>query len=149
MVTPILELVSTMPRILNPPTVRPPGGAYSHGVLVGAPFKRLLISGQVPVRLDGTVPEGLEAQLAQSFDNLLAIIAAAQMVPDDIVKTTTYVTQPGAIAIYRKVRMDKLGAITPASTYLEIAGLASADWLCEIEAEVVREANVPASWKPA
>ena len=138
-----------MPRILNPPTIAPTGGPYSHGVLVGAPFKRLIMSGQVPVRSDGSVPEGLEAQLAQVFDNILALIGAAQLDVADIVRLRVFVTVPDSLRVYRKVRMDKLGPIAPASTFLQVAGLASPDWLCEIEAEVIREANVPASWKSA
>jgi len=38
------------------------------------------------------------------------------------------------------VRESKLGKAAPASTYLEVAGLAAPNYLVEIEGEAVREA---------
>ena len=131
-----------MPRYLNPKTVPPPASRYSQAVAVGAPFKRLIVSGQLGIDASGALAEGMEAQLAQAFDNVLALVAAADLEATDIVKTTVYVTVPGSVALYRKVREAKLGKHQPAATYLEIAGLARPEFLVEIEAEAVREANV-------
>jgi len=39
----------------NPPTVRAPTG-YTHGVLVTSPGRRLIMSGQVGIAPDGTIP---------------------------------------------------------------------------------------------
>lgn len=77
--------------------------------------------------------------MAQAFDNLLAVVAAAGLTSADIIKTTTYVTVPDAVAIYRKIREEKLGKGFPAATYLQVAGLALAEYLVEIEGEAVRE----------
>ena len=51
-----------MTRFLNPPTIVTPGSRYSHGVEHRLGMRRLVISGQVGIRPDGAVPEGLEAQ---------------------------------------------------------------------------------------
>jgi len=84
--------------MLNPPTVYPPASRYSHGVLTGGPGRRLLISGQVGVRQDGTLAEGLDARLEASFANVLAIVEAAGMRPEHITKLTIFVTVQGAVS---------------------------------------------------
>lgn len=122
-------------RMLNPPTVYPPASKYSHGVLTEGPGRRLLISGQVGVRQDGTLAEGLDAQLEAAFANLLAVVEAAGMGPEHITKLTVFVTVQGAVAAVRAVRETFLGAHAPSATYLEVAGLARPDWLCEVEGE--------------
>jgi len=129
-----------MPRYLNPKTVPAPASRYSQAVAVGAPFKRLIISGQLGIAPDGVLAAGIDAQMAQAWDNVLALVAAADLEPADLVKTTVYVTVPGSVAVYRKLREAKLGKHQPAATYLEIAGLARPEFLVEIEAEAVREA---------
>jgi 2-iminobutanoate/2-iminopropanoate deaminase len=128
-----------MPRFLNPPSVRAPASRYSHGVLIGPQAKRLLISGQVGIQRDGTLPLAFKEQLELAFDNLLAVVENAQLELTDIVKIVTYVTVPGSIAVYREVRESKLGKHAPAATYIEVAGLADPRFLVEIEGEAVRE----------
>lgn len=128
-----------MPRFINPPNVREPSSSYSHGVLLAPHSKRLIISGQVGVRPDGTIAEGLEAQTEQVFDNLLAVVEAGGMKPTDIVKIVTYCVVPDQFHIVREVRTRKLGKHAPASTLLRVAGLANPDFLIEIEAEAVQE----------
>ncbi len=67
-----------MPRSFNPAGVAPPSSQYSHGVEHGLKGRRrLIISGQVGLRRDGTLADGLEAQLAQCWDNLIAVLQAA------------------------------------------------------------------------
>jgi 2-iminobutanoate/2-iminopropanoate deaminase len=128
-----------MPRFFNPSTVAAPATRYSHGVEHGARARRLVISGQVGIRPDGTLAEGLEAQLEVAWDNLIAVVRDAGMDIPDLVKTTIFVTVPGSIMTSRAVRERKLQGHAPASTYLEIAGLARADFLAEIEGEAVKE----------
>ena len=57
----------------------------------------------------------------------------------DLVKMTTYVTVPGSVATFRRVRDRRFAGHAPASTYLEVAGLASPRFLVEIEGEAVKE----------
>lgn len=129
-----------MPIYLNPASLPQPSSRYSQGVLIGTASKRLLISGQIGLRPDKVLAQGLEAQTEQAFDNLLALVAAAEMAPTDLVKLVTYCAVPGSIAIIRNVRERKLGRHAPASTYIQVAGLASPDYLVEIEGEAVRDA---------
>ena len=129
-----------MPRFLNPPNVPRPSSRYAQAVALGPAIKRLVISGQVGLNAEGVLAHGLEAQMARAFDNLLALVEAAQLTPADIIKTTVYVTVPGSVAAYRQIREAKLGKGFPAATYLEVAGLALPEYLVEIDGEAVREA---------
>jgi len=128
-----------MPRSLNPATIAPPSSQYSHGVEHRLDGRRLVIAGQVALRPDGTVPEGLEAQLAQCWDNLVEVLRAAEMDVGDLVKVTIFVTVPNAIAVSRRVREQKLRGHAPAATFLQVAGLARPEFLAEIEGEAVKE----------
>ena len=101
--------------------------------------RRLVIAGQVGVKPDGSLAQGLEAQMEQAWENLLAIVADAGMEPKDLVKVTAFVTVHGSVLLHRAVRDRMLGDHTPASTYLEVAGLARPEFLFEVEGEAVRE----------
>jgi enamine deaminase RidA (YjgF/YER057c/UK114 family) len=121
----------------NPAGVHTPGSRYSHAALVEGGGRRLVISGQVGVRPDGTFVEGGEAQVAQALENLGAILAAHGMGPANIVKMTAFLTDRGLIPGWRKQREAFLGTLAPASTLLIVAGLADPRWVFEVEAEAV------------
>jgi len=128
-----------MPRFLNPPDVPPPASRYSHGVEHGASARRLVISGQVAIGPDGSIPEGLEEQTELCLDHLERVLAAAGMGLSDLVKITVFCTRPGSVRTIRAIRERRLGTHAPASTYLEVAGLADPRFLVEIEGEAVRD----------
>jgi len=128
-----------MAVFLNPPAVPKPSSNYAQGVLVKASARRLIISGQVGVNAQGVVREGMEAQTEQVFDNLFAVLAAAGMEPQDLVKLVIYCTRPQETALVRQVRARRLGSLTPASTFLIVPALANPDFLIDIEGEAVRE----------
>ncbi len=128
-----------MPRFFNPPDVPPPASRYSHGAEHGAHARRLVASGQVAIRADGSVPESLEEQVEVCLDNLERVLAGAGMGWGDLVKITVFCTRPGSVRVIRAARERRLGDHAPASTYLEVAGLADPRFLVEIEGEAVRE----------
>ncbi len=122
----------------NPPAVAIPASRYSQGVLHG-PGQRLLISGQVGVRADGTVVPGLKEQIDQAFTNFMAVLAAADMGPEHVVKISVMALSPDALAPYRTARDSAFDGHPPASTYFQVAALASPDFLFEVEGEAVKE----------
>jgi enamine deaminase RidA (YjgF/YER057c/UK114 family) len=128
-----------MPRFFNPRAIAAPASRYSHGVVHGARARRLVISGQIGARIDGTIPDDLETQMEVAWDNLIEVLREGGMTVADLVKVVTFVTVPGSVALARKVRQRKLGQHAPASTYLEVAGLASPAFLFEVEGEAVSE----------
>jgi enamine deaminase RidA (YjgF/YER057c/UK114 family) len=124
-------------RIWNPDGIAKPASRYSHCALAEGATRRLEISGQVGVRPDGSVPEGLEAQLDAAFANVDAALASAGMGRGNLMKITVYLTQsrPEAVAAYRARRDAWVGEATPpAATLLIVAGLASPALLCEVDA---------------
>jgi len=128
-----------MPRFFNPRRIVQPASRYSQGVVHSARARRLLISGQVGIRPDGSVPETLEEQMDVAWDNLIEVLREGGMTVADLVKVTAFATVPGSAGLWRKMRASKLGQAAPASTYLEVAGLASREWLFEVEGEAVSE----------
>jgi enamine deaminase RidA (YjgF/YER057c/UK114 family) len=118
----------------NPRTVAAPFSRYSHGVEAPAAARWLHISGQVGVAPDGTVRHGAEAQIEQAWRNVLAILETAGMRPRDLVNVTTFLTDRAHLQTSREIRDRMLQGAEPASTLLIVSGLASAEWLVEIEA---------------
>jgi 2-iminobutanoate/2-iminopropanoate deaminase len=128
-----------MPRFFNPSRIAQPASRYSQGVVHSARARRLIISGQVGIRPDGTIAETLEEQMEVAWDNLVEVLREGGMTVADLVKIVTFVTVPGSVGLARKVRQSRLGQHAPASTYLEVAGLASPQFLFEVEGEAVSE----------
>ena len=120
----------------NPPTVRAPTG-YTHGVLITAPARRLVMSGQIGITPDGTIPAAADAQIGQAFANLRAVLAAHDMTPANVVKVTTFLTDRDWLPAYRAIRTAFFPTDPPASTLLFVAGLADPALHFEIEAEAI------------
>ncbi len=119
----------------NPPGVREPATRYSHGVLVQGAERRLVISGQVGLAPDGTVPSTGEGQIAQAFANLRIVLQAHGMGIGNVVKTTAFLTDRALLGPFRAARDAVFAEHAPASTLLFVAGLADPRWMVEIEAE--------------
>ena len=138
-----------MPRYLNPETVAPPIGRYTHGVEVGPNARTLHISGQVGLGRDGKLAAGFTAHCTQIWRNIEAILAAADMKLTDLVRVTTFILNPSDLAQSRSVRQDFLGDHRPSSTLLVVSALAGPEYLLEIEAVAAKEIRaVAAKAKP-
>lgn len=121
----------------NPPGAPQPQSRYSQAALVEGEGKRLVISGQVGLRPDGTPVAGPVDQIDQSLANLGAVLAAHGMGPANIVKMTVFLTDPGLVGAWRARRDAFLQGHAPTSTLLIVAGLATPDFKVEVEAEAV------------
>ena len=75
-----------------------------------------------------------EAQLEQAFSNVFAVLRAAGMDKQHLVKLTVLLTRADEVGSYRTVRDRLLDGHIVASTLMVVAGLASPDFLVEIEA---------------
>jgi enamine deaminase RidA (YjgF/YER057c/UK114 family) len=119
---------------INPPTVPAPAGSYSQAVLVPAGARVLHISGQVGIRRDGLLAEGIEAQSEVAWSNVVALLREAGMDVGDLVSITSLVTRAEHFAAYAGVRSRFLGAARPASTAYVVAALVRPEWLVEVAA---------------
>ncbi|MBW4089987.1 MAG: RidA family protein [Proteobacteria bacterium] len=122
----------------NPPAVRAPASRYSHAALVEGARRRLVISGQVGVAPDGSVPATGEGQIGQAYANLRAVLEAHGMGIADVVKSTVFLTDRALIPAYRAARDAVFADHAAASTLLVVAGLADPHWVVEIEAEAAQ-----------
>jgi enamine deaminase RidA (YjgF/YER057c/UK114 family) len=107
---------------------------YSH-VVVAEGKRTIFISGQLARDRHGNaVGKGdMRAQLRQVGENIKAALEAAGATLDDLVKTTTYVTDIEEYFKHVDVRMEYFRAL-PTSTTVEVRRLAHADFLVEVEA---------------
>jgi enamine deaminase RidA (YjgF/YER057c/UK114 family) len=107
---------------------------YSHVVAVEGK-RTIFIAGQLARDRHGnTVGKGdMRAQLRQVGENIKAALEAAGATLDDLVKTTTYVTDIEEYFKHVDVRMEYFRAL-PTSTTVEVRRLAHADFLVEVEA---------------
>ncbi|KGT75008.1 translation initiation inhibitor [Bradyrhizobium japonicum] len=119
--------------IHNPATVHPPAGGYSMGLELTQHRRLLFISGQVPEKADGTVPEGFEAQCEQAWRNVIEVLAAAGLGVGHLVKVTTFLTDRTQVVTNRTIRRAVLGDHQPALSVVVVETVDS-KWLLEIEA---------------
>src|SRR6201994_4569116 len=92
----------------NPPAVKAPTG-YTHAIQLTGDYRRLIISGQVGMALDGTVPSTGEGRIAQALANLRAVLTENGMTVENIVKTTAFLTDRGLLDAYRQSRGAMFG----------------------------------------
>ncbi|HUE47436.1 MAG TPA: RidA family protein [Aestuariivirgaceae bacterium] len=129
-----------MVRYISTPDAPEPFSRYSQAVEVAAGSRLVYVSGQVGVRMDGTLPETEEGEHEQAWANVLAILASERLGVRDIVEVTAYVTSQAGVRIYREVRERMMEGAAPASTLLVISGLADQSWHVEIQVVAAGEA---------
>lgn len=123
-----------MKEFRNPQDVHQPLGSYSHQIEVKGHERLLVISGQVGMREDGTVPENPLEQIEVAFENIFRNLRAAGMDVKDLIKITYYLVGEFDTAKRRELTLSKLGGHQPCSTLLYVAGLASPVYKVEIDA---------------
>ena len=120
----------------NPETIHAPAGRYVHQLEVEHPSKLLFISGQLGIRLDGSVPEDSVDQLEVALENVVRNLEAAGLETSDLVKTTTYVIagSPMDLTRRRAVLERIFGDHVATSTLVYVAGLAAPEYKVEVDA---------------
>jgi enamine deaminase RidA (YjgF/YER057c/UK114 family) len=122
-------------RRINPPTLSEPTG-YTH-VTVGSDGRTIHIAGQVSLDRAGQLVGvgNFRAQTRQVFNNLRLALESVGATFEDLLKTTTYVTDIAHLTAFREVRNDVLRPDQlPANTLVEVRALARPEFLIEIEA---------------
>ncbi|MBC7875663.1 MAG: RidA family protein [Anaerolineales bacterium] len=122
-----------MKEFRNPQNMHQPIGAYMHQAEISTE-RMLIISGQVGMKKDGTVPEDPIEQLDLVFENILRNLEAADMEMKDLVKINYYLVGEWDIARRREIVASKLAGHKPCSTLVYVAALASPIYKVEVEA---------------
>src|ERR1700682_3420465 len=117
----------------NPASVHAPSSGYSMGLEIGQHRRLLFISGQVPEKSDGAVPEGFEAQCEQAWRNIIEVLNSAGLGVEHLVKINTFLTDKNQVVPNRAIRRKMLQGNEPASTVM-IAETVDGKWPLEIEA---------------
>jgi len=103
----------TITRISTVDGLREPVGAFSQAVIARG---LVYTSGQIPMALDGSIPEGFEAQLRCTLDNLQTLLTACGSSLENVVKLNGYLTDPDHLELYNNVYREYFGGLLPART---------------------------------
>ena len=127
-----------MNRVLLPEGWPRPKG-YSNGV--AATGELVFVAGQIGWDTDGRFPEGFAAQLRQTLDNTLAVLAEAGAGPEHVVRMTWYVVDKaeylGCLRDIGAIWRERIGPHYPAMAVVEVKGLIEDAARVEIETTAV------------
>ena len=123
----------------NPQNIHTPLGQYSHQIEITGNERMLVLSGQVGMREDGSVPEDALEQIDIAFENIFRNLQAANMDVKDIVKLTYYLVGEIDTAKRRELTASKLQGHQPCSTLLYVAALAAPIYKIELDAWASRQ----------
>ena len=119
-----------MKQVIVTPNAPAAIGPYSQGIAAG---QTVYVSGQLPIDpATGLIPEGITAQAEQSCKNVGAILEAAGVTLESVVKTTCFLADMGDFAAFNEV-YAKYFTSKPARSCVAVKELPKGV-LCEIEA---------------
>ncbi len=112
---------------------------FSNVVAVEGARQFIYVAGQVSRDVEGkTVGKGdMRAQIDQVCKNIENCLVAAGANLSDVVETTTYATNLNEFFKHVDIRSKYFEAAMPASTTVEVSGLAGDDFMVEITARAV------------
>ena len=117
-------------KVISTPNAPGAIGPYSQGWVVG---DFVYGSGQIPVDpATGNIPEGIAAQTEQSCKNVKAIMEAAGVTMDNVIKTTCFLAEIADFTAFNEV-YAKYFTSKPARSCVAVKDLPKGV-LCEIEA---------------
>jgi enamine deaminase RidA (YjgF/YER057c/UK114 family) len=118
----------------NPTTVHQPVAAYTHQIEVTDGGRWLVLSGQLGLQPDGTVPDDPIEQIEVALANVGRNLAAADMNVRDIVKLTIYLVGNIDTGRRRTLFDGWLDGHRPCMTLLYVTALAAPAYNVEIDA---------------
>lgn len=126
-------MASDTRKIFNPPSVRKPFGAYSHGLLVPPGASLLVTSGQLGISVEDKIPSDITSQTELCFKAIGAILEEAGMTFADVIRIAGFVTSREDFPAYMAVRDRYTLDPKPASTLIVVGGFTRAEFLVEVE----------------
>ncbi|MEQ1647535.1 MAG: RidA family protein [Hyphomicrobiaceae bacterium] len=119
-------------RPITAPDGNQPVSRYAEAMEVVDARRWLFLSGQTPMRPDGSIPEDFRDQGRQVWANIQAQLRAAEMTLDNIVKVTVFLSDRRYGPIHRAIREEILGDRVLGLTVI-IVGALDERWLLEVE----------------
>jgi len=116
-----------------------PSGHYSQAVAIEAKGRLVFVSGMTARQPDGKIAGigDVEEQTRQVCENIKSALEAAGGSMDDVCRVDVYLRNIGDRERVNKVRRQYFRGAPPASTLVEVAKLASPEFLVEISAIAV------------
>jgi 2-iminobutanoate/2-iminopropanoate deaminase len=105
---------------------------YAHALEVRGASRVLFVSGTMGLDALGTAPADLDVQLELVWANVRAILAAASMTVDNVVRVTSYLRSGAFAERNAAARNAALGGRLVPTTAI-VAETLAADWLVEVE----------------
>ena len=123
-------------KIISTPNAPQAIGPYSQALDLG---QFIFLSGQIPLNPITMELTGgnIEAQTRQIFENIKAVLAAAELSLNNVVKTTVFLKEMDDFSGMNAVYADHFGDHKPARSTVEVARLPK-DSLVEIECIAMR-----------
>ncbi len=119
-------------KAISTPTAPAALGPYSQAIDAGA---FVFVSGQVPVSPStGEIPLGAAAQAEQAFSNVRAILEAAGLGMDAVVKTTVFLSDLADFPTVNEVYAKFFSKPFPARSCVQVAAIPKG---ARIEVEVI------------
>jgi enamine deaminase RidA (YjgF/YER057c/UK114 family) len=112
--------------------IYPASGDYVHAMEVRGHERLLHVAGTMGLRPDGVPGATLAEQLDLVWANIAAILASAGMTVDNIVRLTSYLTDPAQAEANARARREALRGRAVPTTAIVVQTLVS-EWLVEIE----------------
>lgn len=108
------------------------GDDYAHAIEVRDASRLVFVAGTMGLGSDGAPGETLDKQLELVWANIRAILGAADMTVDNIVRVTSYLRDASYADANAAARVAALGGRVVPTTAIVAQTLVS-DWLVEIE----------------
>ena len=108
-------------------------GIYGDAIEVAPNMRWLITSGTPGLSVASGLPDDTAGQAEIAWQNIVNLLAKADMTVADIVKVTQYLTRAEDIKAYAEVRARFLGENRPASMLLVIPQLVWPEILVEVE----------------
>lgn len=124
--------MADLPTAIVIPEALPPQGHYSMALRHRG---LIYVSGQLGMRPDGSHTADLpfEDQARQAMGNLLSVLAAADLLPENLLKVTAYIVGVANWPVFNAIYAEIMGAARPARTVVPVPEL-HYGYLVEIDA---------------
>jgi 2-iminobutanoate/2-iminopropanoate deaminase len=109
-------------QVISTPNAPAAIGPYSQAIKATGTF--VFLSGQVPLRPDGTMVEGdIREQCEQVMNNLAAVLEASGLTFAHVVKTTILLSSMDHFAVVNEVYGARFASEPPARATFSVVGL--------------------------
>lgn len=118
---------------LNPITVPPPVGNYSHVTILPKEASLYTFSGQIGIRADGSIPSDFNEQVNHTFSNIQALLTSQALTAAEVIKVNIWATKEIDWLHFNSIWQDFFGVDYPSMTVAYIAALGLPEIDIEIE----------------